>query len=205
MLGDDREERLGVADPGDHRVPGVLEEAGKTLAEYDRVLGDHDPHGIATSTRVPLPRGLTISTSLHAQRRGLASRRGRSRADDGAAHSVVGDGHVQRAVVLHRSNRHLRRRPVLDGVRERLHATKYAAASTLAGARSPLASTSTGTGEVLARSRRAAARPSSSRAGRTPAAIWRRSAIASPTSATIRSSAGERIRAARAAGSAGAA
>ncbi len=71
--------------------------------------------------------------------------------------------------------------------------TKYAAASTLAATRPIGASTSTGIGEVRARSCSAAARPSSSRAGRTPAAIWRRSTIAEPTSPTIWSSAGASI------------
>ena len=32
MLGDDGEQRLGVADAGDDRVPGVLEQAGEALA-----------------------------------------------------------------------------------------------------------------------------------------------------------------------------
>ena len=50
-------------------------------------------------------------------------------------------------------------------------------------------------GIVRARSCSAAASPSSRRAGRTPAAIWRRSVIAEPTSPTIWSSAGARMRA----------
>ena len=61
VLGDNREKRIGVADACDDGVPGVLEQAGEALAEKDRVLRDHDPHGIATSTRVPFPRGLTMS------------------------------------------------------------------------------------------------------------------------------------------------
>ena len=45
--------------------------------------------------------------------------RTRTAADDGAAHAVVRDGDVQRAIVLNRANRHLRRRSVLDRVRQR--------------------------------------------------------------------------------------
>ena len=62
--GRDRARTRQRATPLRHRrgdlVTRVLEEAGETLPKEDRVLGDHDPHGIATSTRVPLPCGLTI-------------------------------------------------------------------------------------------------------------------------------------------------
>ena len=44
----------------------------------------------------------------------------RSAADDRTADAVVRNRDVQRAVVLDRPDRHPRRRPVLDGVRERL-------------------------------------------------------------------------------------
>ena len=33
MLGDDGEERIGIADAGDDGVPGVLEQAGEALTE----------------------------------------------------------------------------------------------------------------------------------------------------------------------------
>src|SRR5215210_5875786 len=61
VLGDHREKRVCVTNPGEHLVTGVFEETGEALAQEDRVLGDHDSHGIATSTRVPPPRGLTTS------------------------------------------------------------------------------------------------------------------------------------------------
>ena len=82
-------------------VTRVLEEAGETLPKEDRVLGDHDPHGIATSTRVPLPRGLTISSvpPCAATRSRRPARPGAA-ADDGTADTVVRNGDVQRAVVL---------------------------------------------------------------------------------------------------------
>ena len=60
VLGDDDEERVGVADPRDDLVAGVLEQAREALAQEDRVLGDHDPHGISASSRVPAPGGLSI-------------------------------------------------------------------------------------------------------------------------------------------------
>ena len=92
MLGDDGEQRLGVTDARDDGVSGVLEQAGETLAEEDRVLGDHDPHGIATSTRVPLPRGLTIS-KRPPMRGDAVSEAGEAgaAADDGTADAVVRD------------------------------------------------------------------------------------------------------------------
>ena len=57
-------------------------------------------------------------------------------------------------------------------------------------------STSTGTGALWARSSRAAARPSSRRVGRMPAASCRRSVIVAPISSTAASIAGDRGRAA---------
>ena len=56
VLGDDDEQRVGVADPRNDLVAGVLEQAREPLAQEDSVLGDHDPHGISASSRVPAPR-----------------------------------------------------------------------------------------------------------------------------------------------------
>ena len=62
VLGDDGEQRLGVADARDDLVAGVLEQPCEPLAQEHGVLGDHESHGIATSMRVPPPRGLAISS-----------------------------------------------------------------------------------------------------------------------------------------------
>ena len=62
MLGHDREQRLGVADARDDLVAGILEQPCEPFAEQHRVLGDHESHGIATSMRVPPPRGLAITS-----------------------------------------------------------------------------------------------------------------------------------------------
>ncbi len=61
VLGDGGEERLTVADTRDHGVAGVLEQSCESLAQEHGILGDHDSHGIATSTVVPPPRGLAMS------------------------------------------------------------------------------------------------------------------------------------------------
>ena len=123
-------------------------------------------------TRVPLPRGLTISNVPPC----AATRSRRPARPDPrrtTAPPTPSSATVTCSVPLSWTARTvtLDGDPCLTAFVRASHATKYAAASTLAGARSPLASTSTGTGEVLARSRKAAASPSSSRAGRTPAAI----------------------------------
>ena len=55
VLGDDGEQRLGIADASEHRVPGVLQQPCEPLAQEHGVLGDHESHGIATSMRVPSP------------------------------------------------------------------------------------------------------------------------------------------------------
>src|SRR5438094_6958833 len=62
VFGDDGEQRLGVAHPCNDLVPGILEQSREPLAQQDRVLGDHDPHGISASSRVPAPVGLWISS-----------------------------------------------------------------------------------------------------------------------------------------------
>ena len=122
MLGDDREQRLGVADAGDHVVAGVLEQPGEPLAQEHGVLGDHDSHGIATSMRVPPPRGLDDRRACRRGRRpGRRDRRGRSR----AARRRRRRRRRRRSrcsVPFSRTARIAtrRRRRVLDGVRERL-------------------------------------------------------------------------------------
>ena len=166
-------------------VPGVLEQAGEPLAEEHRVLGDHDSHGIATSTRVPLPRGLTISKVPP-----CAATRSRSPARPDPRRTTApptpSSATVTWSVPLSRdrANRHLRRRAVLDGVRERLAGDEVRrrldARRRALAARLDVDGDRRGSREVA---QSAAASPSSSRAGRTPAAIWRRSAIAAPTSA----------------------
>ena len=62
VLGDDGEQRFGVAHPRDDLVPGVLEQPREPFAQEDGVLGDHDPHGISASIRVPAPGGLWMSS-----------------------------------------------------------------------------------------------------------------------------------------------
>ena len=160
VLGDDGEQRLGVADAGDDVVTGVLEQAGEALAQEDGVLRDHDPHGIATSTRVPSPRGLTISSVPPC----AATRSRRPARPDPrrtTAPPTPSSATVTCSVPLSWTARTVTfdGDPCLTAFVSASHATKYAAASTLAGARSPLASTSTGTGDVLARSRKRRGEP----------------------------------------------
>ena len=62
VLGDDGQQRLGVAHPRDDLVPGILEQSREPLAQQDGVLRDHDPHGISASIRVPAPGGLWMSS-----------------------------------------------------------------------------------------------------------------------------------------------
>ncbi len=101
--------------------PGVLEQAGEPLAQEHGVLGDHDSHGIATSRCVPPPRGLTIVERAAVRRDPVAeSGEPRAAADDRAADAVVGDAHVERPVLAERPHGDLRRRGVLDRVRDRL-------------------------------------------------------------------------------------
>ena len=49
VLGDDGEQRLGVADAAHDVVAGVLEQAREPLAQQRRVLRDHDAHGNSAS------------------------------------------------------------------------------------------------------------------------------------------------------------
>ena len=58
VLGDDGQQGLGIADPRDDLVPGILEQSREPLPEQDGVFGDHDSHGISASIRVPTPGGL---------------------------------------------------------------------------------------------------------------------------------------------------
>src|SRR5919108_5250251 len=61
VLGDDGQQRLRVADPRNDGVAGVFEEPSEALTQEHGVLGDHDSHGIATSTVVPSPSGLSTA------------------------------------------------------------------------------------------------------------------------------------------------
>ena len=53
---------LGVTGLGDDLEAGVAEQPRRALAEQDRVVGDHDPHGSSTISRVPAPSGLSTSS-----------------------------------------------------------------------------------------------------------------------------------------------
>ena len=94
--------------------PGGLEHARDALAQQQRVLGDHDPHGITPRTRVPPPGGLVDRRACRrAPRAGRPSRAGpsrrpgrRRRAPSSAisivsvapnAHADVGAGRVARS------------------------------------------------------------------------------------------------------------
>src|SRR6187455_670776 len=192
VLGDDGHERLGVSDAGDDRVTGILEQPRDPLAEEHGVVGDHDSHGSATSTRVPRPRGLeTASVPPWAATRSCRPARPEPRRT--TAPPMPSSLIETRSVPFCRTARMDTRDA--DAYRTAFvsasHATKYAAASTLAWTRSTGTSTSTGIGALRARSASAAERPSSSRAGRTPAAICRRSPIAPPISSTTLSRAGD--------------
>ena len=58
VLSDDGHQGLGIAHPCDDLMSGILKQSCEPLTKQDGVLGDHDPHGISTSIRVPAPRGL---------------------------------------------------------------------------------------------------------------------------------------------------
>ena len=83
---------VGVAGAPDDLVAGVLEQAGEALPQEHRVLGDHDPHGKRTASRVPAPGGLsTVSVPPWAATRSRIPGSpvpGRQRR---AADAVVGD------------------------------------------------------------------------------------------------------------------
>jgi len=70
----------------------VLEQAREAFAYEHSVLGDHEPHGSVASIRVPLPRGLAISSVPPCGGHAIleAGETGAS-ACDGAADAVVED------------------------------------------------------------------------------------------------------------------
>ena len=205
VLADEREQRVGVAGPADDLVPGVLEQPGEALRAAARCPRrsrrarqlHRDPRsraGRAVDGQRPALRGDPVEHPRQPASRPTAPRRRRRRRRPAGA--------------ARRRRARPRRTRVGDACLTALvsasQATKYAAASTSGGARSALASTSTGTPAPRARSVSAAASPSSSRGGRTPAAIVRRSAIAPPPRRPRRRARG-RASAPRAAASAAAA
>ena len=62
------EQVLGVGRLADDLDPGLVEEAGDPLPQQDRVLADHDSHGITALSLVPPPGGL-VDLELAAERR----------------------------------------------------------------------------------------------------------------------------------------
>ena len=79
LAGDGVEERAGVAELRCDLEAAVCQDVGQALPQQDGVLGDHDPHGITASTRVPPPERLsTVSRPPSASTRS-ASRAGPSR------------------------------------------------------------------------------------------------------------------------------
>ena len=100
VLGDDGQQRLGVADARDDLVAGVLEQPREPLAQEHGVLRDHD---------VAWERDLDARAAAgRAGDRERAAVRGDAVAEAGeagaaartrAADAVVGDAHAQRAVL----------------------------------------------------------------------------------------------------------
>ena len=89
------QQRVGVADLRDDLEAAVGEEVGKALTQQGGVLGDHDPHGITASTRVPPPAGCRRRAGPpSAATRSASPRRPEPPSGVGAADAVV--GHLER-------------------------------------------------------------------------------------------------------------
>ena len=108
---------------------------GRQDSRRDRVLGDHDPHGIATGHASRSRAGSRSPTSLHAQRRGLAPARPEPRRT--TAPPTPSSATVTCSVPLSCTARTVTfdGDPCLTAFVSASHATKYAAASTLPRAR----------------------------------------------------------------------
>src|SRR5262249_32632953 len=155
------------------------------LPQQNGVLGDHDAHGSSTAIRVPAPDG-DSSASVPPEAATRSAIPASPRPATAVAPPTPSSATLGRRTPSKRFA--VTTTPHGDACLTALvtasHATKYATASISGGARSPDASTSTGTVAPRARSSNAADSPSSSRGGRTPAAIVRRSAIVAVISST---------------------
>src|SRR5436190_16663076 len=60
LLGDRRQQAIGVAERRDDLMSAVFEEACEPLAKQHLVLGDHDPHGSSAIRVVPAPCSLSM-------------------------------------------------------------------------------------------------------------------------------------------------
>ena len=198
VLGDDGEQRLRIPHPREHLVPGVLEQTREALAEENGVLGDHDPHGSSASIRVPAPRGLWMrSVPPWASTRPVRPLSPVPSATVAPPLPSSATTSLSSPLATTASTWTCDGDRVLDGVRDRFADDEVGRRLDLR--RKPLVGRfhvhryGCRAGEIGQRRRK----PLVQRGGRTPAAIVRRSSIASPISSTAESSAGPRIRASR--------